>query len=251
MATEKVYPGMNVPPQPLDGGKAIMHHALKKFVGTADILAQDILNKEPSQQPRPQVIHHYHSGFGYGWSTWDPIFYPTHRTIVIDSSNNRRDKSKEKDNGALVVLGVAAVVVGLVATFATGSALSRYNDSKEALNSTHEFASKLPFYSQALQNDDPALVIKANDILPVQERLCKRIKNSAMTDLFLRSVTLGASVATAVGTFATVSPAILTAGLITGSTAVVGMLFKAGYESVSSNDARDAMLIRDFVHMKS
>ena len=215
---------------------------VKEFAKTTDNMAKEILaiNTPVEKYNGPVVFRHYHYYNDPFYFSPGPFWYPQPVVVVNDGYQGRR--RKEDDNTAVIV-GIAAAVVGGIALYTVGSGINKVKDANRELQETHEFQRKLDRYAQ-FSGIDQNIVYNAREVAHVKERICNRIKDSAVGDLALR-VTLAASCIVALaGAFAGAS-ALMTAGIIFNLVAVGGMLFKWGLDSSDTDNLRDAYMLRN------
>lgn len=223
-ATGRVYvPSSHIPAS----GMAPVKSEIKTFVKRTDLLADEVIGASSSSTrsyssgERPVIIRNYYSS--PWWSPW-PMYQPVY--VVDGGSHGRRD-----DGDWRFLVGLTAAIFGGIAMFATGRALSRYQDADRELEDNYQFQDRLNTSRyRAATPDDQELLENAKHASDLKSRVCSRIRNSALADLVFRVTALfGCGMALA-GAFAA-APAWMTAGTITALVAGGAMLFKWGYES--------------------
>lgn len=224
--------------------KEVVRTEVQNFAEKANYLAEQILaeNAPSTNYTGPVVIrnHYYSDPF------WIPWYQP--RTVVpVPECRSRSPRERERENNAFI--GVVAAVVGGIAIYSMGSAISRERDANSVLEETHEFQNKLTNYQQLAPVEEQPLVAKASEAAHLKERICTRIKNSAAADLCLRTGLFGGCAMALAGVFAV--PALITAGTITGVVATSGMLFKWGLDSTNGDNIRDAEALKASVKQLS
>lgn len=208
----------------------------QRFLSKADNMACEIIAKHNSTNYEgPVVIRHYHHyNTPFWWYT--PYYNPTY--IVVP--NDRGHRSHYKDDGSAILVGIVAAVVGGIALYGAGSAITRVEDSSNELNDTRDFKNDL-------QKRDLQEQQGINKAVSLKERICRRIQNSAIWDLTLR-ITMVAACATALAGAITSTPVFITAGVIAGLAIGAGMLIKWGVESSDARNYRDAQALRAVIH---
>lgn len=232
----------------LDGtlkGASYMKGAIHRFTERSTQLANEILGSTPSsdsyRSERTVIIRNYYSS--PWWTPW-PMYQPIY---VIDGGSGRRDNS---DMNCLI--GLIAVIVGGIALFATGTALSRYQDSDSELADNERFQGELDRFSFGLRDASETKLYEqvehAKHAATLKARICHRIRNSALTDLVLRISTFVGCALALTGIFATL-PGLVSVGTIVGLVSGGAMLFKWGFESTSRRLEHDAHELKHSVNL--
>lgn len=203
---------------------------VQKFAKKANRLADQILSENsPTPYTGPVIIR---NNYYYG-SCWSPWFWYTPHTVYVPQQSRRE---RESDNNFLI--GLFAAIVGGIALYAIGSGMSQCEDAHRELEKTHEFQNKLKNFQRNGPAEEQRYVAKAAQTASLKERICSRIKNSAITDLFLRTVLfVGCGLAL---TGALAFPPLVLPGVVIAIVGVGGMLFKWGLESSNSQNILDA-----------
>lgn len=232
----------------------IVRSEITFFASKANSFAEQILGQNRlSAYSGPVIVHHEPSY---------PLFWHPNRVVVAQGSScsNARTSLKKKDNSNLFI-GVIAAVIGAVAIYSLGSSIASYQDASLELKETNQFQLKLMAYQDTANDEEQDLVYCARQAASLKEHICSRIKNSAASDIFLRTFLLGScgSVVTgvvmnayALPTFAaaaTTAPALITCGAIAGCVTTAGMLFKWGFDSTDKANMRDAQSLKDSVYL--
>jgi len=228
-----------IDPSAFKGWPKTIRTQVQAFAERADTLANEILHrKEDGDQPssnreRTVIIRNYYNPWytPFFWSPWPQPVY------VVSHDSHRRDN----DNDIRVLVGLVAAVVGGIALFAVGAAIPRYHDSEHELENTHEFQQRLQ--ETTIDDGDAALIEEAKTAAFFKERVCKRIRNSALADLALR-ITISIGCGMALGAALTVgSGAFMVAGIVTAFVGGGAMLFKWGLESSDKRNIRDSQAL--------
>ena len=204
---------------------------VNQFSRKADHLANQILAPKDIPYEGPVIIRerYYISPF------YTPWYYPSHSYYVVGRQGRGRDNG---DNAARLVIGILATIGVFVMAKAVGDAVVAFKDSQRELNETDAEKEKLNNLSTVAKPEDQAIIAQANDALELKERICSRIRNSAVWDLAL-SVSLTAGLAlTAIGAF--VCPPLALAGIALTVVAATSIMFKWGFDSRDSENQRDA-----------
>lgn len=220
------------------------------FAKTADNLANQILSQDaPVAYQGPVVIRssHYYHPSPFFW----PIYPPSPSVVVINNGPHssaspvNRDRNKEKDNGAAILVGIVAVAVGGIALYSLGAGIATYNDTNQELADTQQFQERL-FIAPNADAKEQALIQEANNAANLKNRICTRLKNSALANLALRTG-LFASCGIALAGAVAATPALMTAGGVVGLVSVGGMLFKWGFDTSDKANVRDAQHLKGSV----
>jgi hypothetical protein len=260
---------VNQGPFPSSAHNSSLAADINRFAVSADALACEILNKDAPQQPSypnyfsnpPTIIHNYH----YTDSLW--FWSPPVRTVHVihtresDTCNFNNSHSTKKESDGTATLALILIAVGGIAAFATyaaGSANARYEDAKQELEETQAFQNKLAVCENAAPKNEKVLIAEAKHLSYLQERVCKRIQDSAAADYYNRIAAVnGAGVAAlgaaagyfgVLGTLAAAGTASVCLGTVPGAiilTAAIGnMLFKSGFDTSDKQNNRDALSMR-------
>lgn len=222
---------------------------VNNFVESASNLANQILAPDVKSHEGPIVIrNHYHY---YHPSPWyaSPWFYPQPTVVVVNGRHDYvRQERREKEDGCGILIGVIATIGALFASYAIGCAVVKHNDAKKELDATHKFQRSLSKFELQSPNDAPIFLNDVNSAAKLKERICSRIKNSAVWDLALRiSVAVGLGV-TALGAFIACPPLLAVGAILTVAT-LAGMLFKWGFESSDKANKADAQALQNKIFM--
>lgn len=209
---------------------------VNRFVTKAGDLANQILTENsPKPYQGPVIIrNHYH------FTPWHYNPYPS-VIVVGDHCHGRRQKD---DDGGRILLGILATVGALIASYAVGSAIVTHQDASSELDEAKQARLKFQEFAMHAVGKDQELVSEALEASHLKKRICKRMKNSAVTDLALR-ITLAVGLGMIAGAAFVAAPQILALGLVSSVVAGGAMLFKWGFESSSSANLRDAQALNE------
>lgn len=188
----------------------------------------------------PIVHHHYHSSW---W--WYPLWYP--EAIVVIPSN------RESDNqGLLVILGLAAAAIAGVGLYISGAAVGRFQEANAKYHEAAEFKEQLEDYGDRAPENEQHLVNEAKNLADLQERVTKRIRDSAVFDIACRvSLVVGSllvlfgSVMMLVGTATATASSMALVGLSVAAAASGCMLFESGMNVTEKRNLVDAEEIQE------
>lgn len=210
---------------------------INQFAVKAGDLANQLLAPKNTPYNGPVVIR---NNYYYSTPYYTPWLYSRPSVIVVD--NGRGKRGNEQDNGKNILLGVALTAGALFMSFFVGSAYSTYNDAtRERENARNAHREVANFQGYASPNDYPILN-EARIMTSLQDRICSRIKNSAMWDLALKIGVTAGLVTGAVGAFT--CPPMLGLGLVIGTASAGAMLFRWGMESKDKMNLLDAQELR-------
>ena len=221
----------------------VIHSEVKNFAKKAECLANEIISQTESKPyTNETVVYHHHHYTPY--SFWPSPYYAPRPIVVVDG---HRDNQRKKKDDAAMIIGVVAAIVGGVAIYSFGSALSRSKDASRELGETHEFQRLVGRFQKAAEfPKDQCMLFDAKQAAEIQERIHTRIQDSASWDLSLRGgLVLGCGTALA-GAIAAV-PAAMTAGVVGSLVVGTGMLFKWGLDSSDMENYRDAQNLKNRV----
>lgn len=221
-----------------------MRTEVKNFAKKAECLANEIISKNDSKPyTSDTVVYHHHHYSPYHF--WPSPYYAPRPVVVVDGC--RDDRRKKKDDAALLI-GVAAAIVGGIAVYGFGSAISKSKDASRELGETHAFQRLVGRFQKAADfPKDQCMLFDAKEAADIQERIHTRIQDSASWDLSLRGglvLGCGTALAGAIGAV----PAAMTAGVVGSLVVGTGMLFKWGLDSSDKDNYRDAQNLKNRVH---
>lgn len=221
-----------------------IRNQIHQFAGKAEGLANQILGENSTQSYQGPVIIRNHYHYSPFYSSW---FYPQPSVIIVDGGRGRRQNN---DNTASLILGIVATLGTLIASYAVGSAIARHNDASLELQDASESLHNFYQYAGYATHNDQEVIQEAIHASSLKQRICARIKNSAVGDLALR-ITLAVGLGTvAAGAFAA-SPSLLAVGAVLGVISAAAMLIKWGYESSDKSNIRDAQNLQaSLIHLK-
>ncbi|MEI8365818.1 MAG: hypothetical protein WCF65_05300 [Parachlamydiaceae bacterium] len=221
---------------------------LRSFANQTRNMANEMLSAQRGESHSgPTVIHYYHDYNRPWWNRscnpfWSPFFV---QPVYIFPSQSR-SYNDNRGNNNNVLIGIAAAIVGGVAAFFVGSGISALEDSTDALEDTHIQHQKFKDYaSQRSQPEEQQKIQQALYAASLKERICRRIKSSAVSDLVFRVGVLAGATFAFLGAVCT-HPAWITAGIVTGCVFGLAMIFKAGLGSDKHN-FRDAAELKQVV----
>lgn len=211
---------------------------VKQFSSQASRLANQIIGEQAQEKYTGPVVIRRH--YYYSYSPW---YYPQPSVIVVgDRGSFRRDRREEKEAN-MVAFGIIATIGAMFASYAVGLAVSRHQDAQRELAETREFQGKMAEAQGHVTPQDQQLVNDAQEAAGLKARICKRIRDSAATDLALRiSLTVGLVFA-ALGAFG-LCPPLLGVGLLAAAVAGFVMMFKWGMDTTDQANARDAYALQ-------
>lgn len=197
----------------------------KAFLKRASSLASQIIRGEDSYcnengANNVIVIRHH-------CSPWYSPFYTPIFPLYVDPVGCRRDG----DDSAKALFAIVAGVAAGIALFAIGSAISRIQDANAELSNAE-------FIKQKNNN--------LWQVADLQEKICNRIKTSAMVDLALRITLFVGSGVALLATLSVIPAAYATAGAIAALLSVGSMLFKWGLDSGRQN-LHDALTLHEAI----
>lgn len=215
---------------------AAVQSEIKTFAVKADHLADQILSQnEPKAYSGPVIIHDHHY-----YQPWPMFWYdPGPRYVVINNRSCSDNRKKDDDKAALI--GFLSAIIAGVALYSLGSSIAAYNDASEELTDSYEFQEKLNQGPKNISQKDQDKIDAAYQISDLKGRICSRIRNSAVSDILLKGVLVGAA---GLGFASMWTPALLTAGAISGAVSTGGLLFKWGFDSTDKANARDAVALK-------
>lgn len=221
---------------------AIVRNDVEKFVSKADAMAHEIIAKNTSTTYEgPVVMRHYHYYNSPFW-WYHPVFiYTPYRPC----HSGRRGHAK--DDGAAILIGATAAIVGGAALYAVGSSINRIQDAKTELRETRAVINKVARHFLARNEEDIAVHASIEKMAKLKERICNRVLNSAAWDLALR-VALFVGCGSALFGAIAGAPALISAGAIGSLVVGGGMLFKWGLDSSDRKNYRDAVALRTLIH---
>ena len=207
---------------------------IKHFADKANDLANQLLAPKNASYNGPVVIrNNYYYSYSPFYSPW---FYSRPSVIVVDNGRGRR--SNEQDNAKNLLLGVALTVGALVMSYFVGSAFSSYQDADRECTEARESQIKFANYRPYVSPKDFPLLEEARIATSLKDRICSRIRDSAVWDLALRVGVTSGLVIGAVGAF-TCLP-VLGVGLSIGVISAGAMLFKWGFDTNDRKNILDA-----------
>jgi len=208
---------------------------LKQFTNNTTNMVRDVLgaqNRPTGRVEGPVVFRTYRS--------YDPFWPSVYQPVYVTSYNPR----PREDNSNVLTGIFAAVVVG-VTTFFVGQAIGSLEDAERELDNAISEKQKFDGYSKHSATQQERLT--ATDVVRaagLKERICRRIKESAITDLILRVGLLAGASLVLIGAIYT-APAWISSGLVVSCAATALMLFNWGLNSTDRNNIRDAEELRD------
>ncbi|HEV8052863.1 MAG TPA: hypothetical protein VGP47_10245 [Parachlamydiaceae bacterium] len=214
---------------------------IDQFADKANDLANQLLAPANSSYTGPVIIRNNHY---YSYSPfYSPWFYSRPSVIVVNN-NGRNRRSNEQDNGKNALLGVVLTVGAVIMSYFIGTAFSSYQDAqrecKEARGSHKKFAN---FQAYVSPKDYP-LLDEARIATGLKDRICSRIRDSALWDLSLRTAVTAGLVLGALGAFSICPPVVGILGLAICTTSAAAMMFKWGFDSTDRANIRDAQELR-------
>jgi len=216
---------------------------LNQFIQNCSTHAQAVLRGSvPLDRSAPVVHNHYYSSNSW-W--WYPLWYP--QPVVVMPSNRNSD-----NQGLLVLLGIAAAAVTGVGLYITGSAIGRFQDARAHLQEAIEFKDKLEDYGDRAPQNEQELVDEAKTLVDLQERVTRRIRDSAVFDIACRAALVAGSALLLVGTMLMIVGATTAAaskmavvGLSVGAAAAGCMLFEWGLNMTEKRNLYDVQEIQE------
>jgi hypothetical protein len=184
--------------------------------------------------------HHYHSSL---W--WYPLWFP--QPIVVVPSNRNSD-----NQGLLVILGLAAAAIAGVGLYITGSAVGRFQEANTKYHEAADFKEQLEDYGDRAPENEQRLVNEAKNLADLQERVTKRIRDSAVFDIACRAslvagsmLVLFGSVMMLFGTATAAASSMALVGLSVVAAASGCMLFESGMNITEKRNLVDAQEIQE------
>lgn len=220
-----------------------------QFAKRAEDLANQLLPSKTTYEG-PVIIHdhYYHS-----WSS--PWYWHRPTTVIVTDSKgcysspkSEERKKKEKDDTA-IALAVIAVTVAAATLYSMGSSFTAWCDAKQEMNNTKAFQDKLDDFSTQFPARETAAVSQAHDAAALKERICRRIKNSEVTSLFIKSGLFLGSVAYAGGVYVAggydANSTAQTMGIPLAVSGVALLILKCGLNTAGSRNIRDAKVLKE------
>lgn len=222
----------------------ILKDAVRDFVVKTDAFVQPLIGDALLATAIAPVHHYHHSS---GWYPW----YQPSRVVVVDTGNSTRSSStSSKRSKEDKTLAIVATIAALVAIYTVGSSVARYNDARHELTEASDFQDLLEGAKDNPEETDRTLAFHAEKAAGLKERICRRMKNSALTDTVLRVSLLGGLIATAASAYVG-NAAVLNTSLATNLVAGSLIMLKLGYDSFSNANARDAHSLRaQLIHLR-
>src|SRR5262249_9029422 len=162
---------------------------------------------------------------------------------------NTPENKKKNEEGAAFVLAFISTIVAGIALYSLGSSIAAYQDASQELEDTQEFKQTLS-EQQLYRGIPPDLqnhIGEAAQAVKLKDRICSRIKNSAIGDIILRTALLGSAsaalsgagiVLTGAAVASTTASSLMTGGIIAGLITTGGILFKLGFDNTDKANLR-------------
>lgn len=227
--------------QPVAPQSETVRAGVKHIAQNTNNFANHFISANDNQTSSRTVVHH-HYGYSYIPSWW--YFYPQPMVVVDGGGRGSND-----DGAARLLIALFAAAVGGIALYAVGAAIGRLQASRQDLSDARSAQNLLERYSRVASDNDKQYVEEAKHATSLKVKICKRIRNSAITDLALRIIMgVGCGMLLA-GALATSPGCLLLAGSVAIATSGGAMLFKWGLESTDRQNGRDAESIRASVQL--
>jgi len=207
---------------------------------TADLATQILAPKNIPYEGPVIIRERYYPMYSYYPTS--PWFYSRPSMIVIDRHGRRRHNH---DDGSRVLLGIVAALGAMIASYTIGTAIISLKDSQSELSKTKQDEKKFVEYQKQAGPEDKILVNQAIEAVCLKDRICSRIRNSAIWDLALKITLAIGLVLTAVGSF--VCPPLIGLGLLVSVIAGGALLCKGCFETKDRDNYRDAGLLREYL----
>lgn len=217
---------------------------VQRFATQANRLASQLIADQAPEPYTGHVVirHHYHHYTPYYTPYYSPWFYPRPSIIVLGDRPAYRNR-KEENEAANIALGVFATIGAMFATYAVGLAWARQSDAQNELDETREFQGKMAGAQGNVTAQDQRLVEDAQEAAGLKARICKRIRNSAVSDLALRISLAVGLIFVGAGAFAACPP-LVGIGLVASMIASFAMVLKWGFDSTDQTNVRDARALQ-------
>jgi hypothetical protein len=190
--------------------------------------------------------YHYRPFSSFYWPFY--TYWPSPLTIINitpeASSSSSSGRKEKKDNlGSRILLGATTLATIGYGLYQIGKGISKQNEAEEELKDAQDFKKKIKFLLKS--NPTNEHLLKFKEINHLQKKILKNNKTSASYDKLI-AITLVAGSAMSLGGAVYDIGLLISTGLITGTAALGGMIFKLGFDSTDTRNKRSAKkIIRD------